>query len=82
MIFVLEELYNAKLKCRILSLLEYSWKKEVLDNLLLIMLVSNIFVLVAGKMSFLLNRYLYELIVLFLVLSFSFTAENSLGMAA
>ena len=28
------------------------------------------------------NRYLYELIVLFLVLSFFFTAENSLGIAA
>ena len=45
-------------------------------------LVSSIFVLVAGKMSFRLHRYLYELIALFIVLSFSFTAENSLGMAA
>ena len=44
--------------------------------------VQNIFVFVEGKMSFHLNRYLYELIVLFLVLSFSFTAENSLGIAA
>ena len=33
----------------------------------------------AGKMSFHLHRYLYELIVLFLVIFFSFTAENSLG---
>ena len=35
-----------------------------------------------GKMSFHLHRYLYELLVLFPVLYFSFTAENSLGMAA
>ena len=79
LIFLLEELYNAKLKCGSLSLLEYSWKKGVLENLFLIMSVSNIFVLVAGKMSFHLHRYLYELIVLFLVIFFSFTAENSLG---